>query len=912
MTTQRSETGFEIEYEYDPKGTLGPGETRPILMMWMAPRRGPYAAHRHRLVPLGGRRGPPRFAGVRVRFPHDPRREPLEHDAAFHAILLSTVTSSEGQITYEKAASAQVHLADLMAAHEGERRARYRAQKAGAPLGGGETPPAAWTRETPPAAWTRVPMQVQSYYMPTPGQDRPELVAAERHKGDLALRLRRVPGGGSLRLPWARPSGFELTPANVPHLQRAMMSAVARTMAPFQRARRGRRGGGPAGADGTLAPTEREILNVHAPLYVQETEVPLDGSAFWARAPLVAREHLSYAGGATEGERYLEQLLRQAMARHDVTEPEFLQAAAAFDERLEPHARRAGPPGGHDPYDEEAHDAGVHRALAAVGTAMTMRGNMMKYVADKVVLAKTGREVVVESFDQADIRTANARDAGGVRSWDLLPGGAKRAVDSKRGGGEEDDRSVASGGAIDCEDGGRDAAVHFAMLADPGAGIPSPRSPLVAGARAMAQHYEAVGVLCSVLSRNLADARGGAAGSDARGGYLAAGAPIGSPEDERVEVGAHMFLLLLPKTTLRRSMVRALDAPSRLSRTAPKVDGEPDPPLASPLASGRELPVLLCEGTGVLHPLMRASEAYAGSQEGREAAALGDVLRQEAYVRLNTGRSSAEIAAEIVARQPQVASAGLEAGRGAPPEALDRFQEMHRQDAVVDDPEARIVPTFYRTGAEFFKVPTARQLEARLRRTRARPAEQLAGDRLIPLQVRAGGAGEGGLGERTWGVPISYVVRQRAEVAMLPTPEPTPAEARIVDRVHQHLAPTVPLRRDLDPRSDRYIAEALRWPALFAKASGLPAVTDAHRDLALRGEPERYVMTHKYADPRELSGKEVAEVARWLGRDNGRFVKAGSLTVERTTERLATVRLDALVDCGDTAGRVRGQVQKLF
>lgn len=917
---------FEVEYRYDPKGTLGRDETRPILMMWMGPRTGAYAVHRHRLVALPGRGQ--KFAAVRVRFPYDARR-PLAHDTSFHAILLSTIKSSEGQITYEKGASAQVHLADLLADYEGVVQEGGRAAKAGARIGaklgggrGGE-------------GWTRRPMRVQSYYMPTPGQDRPELVEAERHKGDLHLRLRRAPARG-LRLPWAKPSGIELTPANVPSLQKAMMSAVNRTMAPFHRGARGEArgeasGGAGEAGEGAVAATEREILNVHAPLYVQETEVPLDGATFWSRAPIVAREHVRYAGGATEGERYLEQLLRQSMGRHDVTEAEFLWAAASFDARAAPHARAAGLPGGRNEYDDEEHDASVRRALAVVGTAMTMRGNMMKYVSDKVVLAKTGREVVVESFDQADTRTANARDSGGVQSQDLLPAGM---VAPNPDDDDDDDRNVASGGAIDCEDAGRDAAVHFALLSDPGAGLPDEglTSPLVSGARAMAQHYRAVGALCSVLSRNLADARrtagDGLPCDDTPSPYLPAGAPIGSPEDERVEVGAHMFLLLIPDTTLRQSMARALDAPSRLSRTAPTVDMPPPAvgasaaegldPHPTPLLSGRDLPVLLCEGTGVLHPLMRASEAYETSQEGRERAALGDVLRQEAYVRLNTGRSSAEIAQRMMAQHPRMVMGGVDGGGGGdgddgsgPPAAMDKFQEMHRQDAVVDDPEARIVPTFYRTAAEFYMVPTAAQLDARLRRARPRPSGQLVGDRLIPMQI-GGRAGRHSPAGQTWGTPISYVVRQREEVALLPTPEPTPVESRIVDRVHQHLAPTVPLRRDLDPHSDRYIREATRWPALFTAASRLPPVTDEHRDLALRREPERYVMVHKYADPRDLNRAQVAELAQWMGRNNRRFVKAGSLALERTTERLATVRIDALVDCGDTADRVRNQVRALF
>lgn len=371
-----------------------------------------------------------------------------------------------------------------------------------------------------------------------------------------------------------------------------------------------------------MPPTLPEIHNVHAPFYAAETQVTLDGATFFTRAADVARDHVNYHGGQAKAERYLETLLRQSLARHNMTEGQFLAAAHVF---------RTGQ---HDP---AVSDAQLRRAVAVLATSNTLRVNQMYYVSDTAVLAQSKESKVVESFDPVDIRTDDAEDSGGVSSYDVgVRVSAARFTDASR--------DTATGGAMDCEDGARDAAVHFCLIADPGAGLASPRSRLVTAARSVGSHYRASGVLLSVLSRNLGDSQQqGGQGQDGGGG---GGAPdIGSAADRNVEVGAHMATLLIPKRVLRRNVYRALRTrgvhTARVDLGFTPQERESLPP--SPLHSGQDLPVALCEGTGILHPLMLARESYEVTHEARVAAAVSAVVDQEAQVRLRTGHSSLEV-----------------------------------------------------------------------------------------------------------------------------------------------------------------------------------------------------------------------------------------------------------------------------
>lgn len=864
---------IELEYQYKPQQSLGSQERNPLVVAWTTlPQEKEHAPafHRH-LLPTE------ESAAVRVSFPYDASQS-WHQDACVRFLLMTQIRSSEGQWTYAKTASTEVFLADLMRKDNNK--------------------------------YHVLPMRVQSYYMPPPEKSADSLVEAERHKGDLHVRMLRAP---THVVSWNASSHLDVTPSNAAALQAAMMLPVTRGMSPFDS----------NVSKVVLKPTLPEIENVHAPFYVQETPVPLDGATFWSRVPDVAKQHVAHHGGHEEANQYLHVLLTQSLARHNMTKQRFLQTAKAFE------GQRSS---------SSSSDAGKLTAVAVMATACTMRVNMMRYVADKAVLAKSKSAVVVESFDQVDLRTAYMEDTGGVVSQDV--GTATTTVHKISSRPVmADAANAAVGGAMDCEDGARDAAVHFSLLSDPGSGLPDAAitSSVVRAARTIGQHYRAVGFLTSVLSRNLSDAT---AGPGDNGNDGTAVPPIGSFRDQQVQVGAHMFTLLIPKRVLVNSIYRAMDSKGVSRRRFDM--GEPSQaPIASPMSRGKELPVALCEGTGLLHPLMLPKEAYATDVHVKTAKGVAAVLEQEAQLRLRTGKTSDELVqAQMVAaqgarqqQQQQQYYSGDDA-TASPlvlelPAALDAFGPMHQQERVLDDPNQRIVPSFYRTAAEGYLVPTSHQLQERRRPGRQSSPNRLVGDRLIPMQMgtppdrpvlrqsrdslrfRKAQASAAKRGRRvtqdvTWGLAVSDILRQRSFVGFLPTPEPLPTETQIVDRVHSHVAPAVSLHLDKDLGSDRYVKAAQGWIHQLRQTQTprLPSVSQALKRLDRKyskGQIQRrYVLTHGYAHPRDLKGQSVDTMVQWI-RSRNPHVVGLSMALEQSTYRLAMLRLDALVDCGEVA-----------
>jgi len=908
----RGRPGKEVEivYQYsagrDFDDTL---ERGPLVQAWMAgvpmPAGEPIPVHRHRLVESAGSGsgGAHAYAPVRVALPYSASEWP--RDASVRFLIFDQIQNSVGDWTYEKAASGEVFLADLLAAPAGKN--------------------------------LKADMRVQSYYMPTAADRRdPKMFARKRHKGVMHVGRKSVHPD----VTWAAPTGFELVPSNYGSLQAAMMLAVGRSMSPFNAELVGKRAMRP-----TLA---NEIDNVHAPLYVQETPIGLDGATFFSLTPTEAAAHITGRHEGVESTKaYYETLIRQSLKRHDMSEREFVRAGETFA-------------GG----ERRTTDHRLRIAAAAFASALTQRVNMMEYVADKVVLGNAAHEEpIVESFDQVDGRTDQVGDFGGARSRDVVVAPAtSRFIGAPVSG--RADRRVASGGAMDCEDGAKDAAIHFSTLTDPGvlSDAHIGDRPLLVAARRIGQKYRAAAVLTSVLSRNLTDAtsKGGVGGSGRR-------VKIGSREDMNVKVGAHMFTVLIPEATLKRNISRAMKAhqPARTGGALPSgqrikrghsrrigaapslVGASSNRPIArvdlgsygestafrsgtgaigsrvgssgraergdkAVLKSGAALPALLCEGTGVLHPLMVPLDGYEDPKNvvGRKIAITRSILGQEAELRMRVGKGSDEVV-------------GAVSGGGSEPQAhksMSKFKSMHTQKELVDDPDTRLVQTFYRTAAEMYLIPTAKQVENRLAVARGGGGAKtrsgvpvLVGDRLIPMQIggRQGEALKHGGAKATWGVAISDILRSSEVVGMLPTPHPSDTETQIVRRVGEHIAPPtsawrLDMEREDDSDADPYIVAAKRWPEVFSAASKLPRARVASKT----GSKARFIMAHAYGDPRKLKEADIGALGRWM-RANP-YVVGASLSMEYATYHLATVRLDALVDCGDTAQQSQSHIHKLL
>lgn len=869
-----------LEYEYLPEDDFDEAvQFLPIMMAWLAPstRHGLHAMHRHRLRQLGA--AGQRYAPVRVSFPYYTKK--WSQDTCVRFELLTATRTSEGKLAYRKEASAVLYLADSLA--------------------------------QPVGVYTKLEMHVDNFYVPRPEDVRdPGRFERERRMGEIRVRRMSV----HRKIEWLSPGPYDITPANEDDLTKMMMMAVTRVMSPFDKLR-------------PTLPGETE--RIRAPLNMQ-APLGLEGSSYFWLAPYVAAGHIQGVHGGYENTvKYYKRLIEQSLEEHDMPRSDFMRAGRVF--------------AGEIPIGQSAlNDRAIRKAAQVVATATTMRVVMMAYAADKVGLGGgyrggKGQEPVVESFDTVDFRTGEARDEGGVHSTDIIIAPAAGRLTPRIGdriadidGDTDGSRELSMGGAMDCEDGARDAFVHFATLADewvlPDAAIAG--EPLLVSARAIARRHRMVSILTSVMSRNLSDAREQAV-------QESEGAPkIGSPADRNVQVGAHMVALMLPERTLRQNITRAMKmshppaeraslamaaaakvgrSPSvRQVRPLAKVDiGSYLPPVPSvpkqrtavsgdPIAVARGLKSiseahewpLVCEGTGRLKPAQLPEEGYVhpSDSKGRMEAATISVLEQEAELRLRTGETSDELA-----QQQMRGHAGGRLRVDRSPE-LEKFVPMHGQTQMIfDDPERRVVPTFYRTASQGFLLPTGAQVEEMLRREKSRPPSQLACYQFIPVQIEGD--------SMTHGTAISYILRKDARVGFMPMPEPSAIEAKVVHRAYAHMPPMVPWH--LDGGKDRYIAAAEKWAANFTKISGVPPIS-ARRRRSDGGK--RFVTTHGYANPRSLYRTDIAAIGAWL-KGNPHVVGA-SLKLERSTEHLGTLRLDVLIDCGDTARESQQHIKTMM
>ena len=869
-----------FEYYYKPHNTMSAEEKdSPIMLAWTTLPTVP-GAHppfsRHALRKSGGtlsagaalalsrhavtsvaashqNSGP--YDTVQVKVPFDPKPK-WRQDNAIHFMLMTKTTNHDGQSTYASEATTEAYMADLVAN---------------------------------PYKWFRLPARVGPYYMPSPGQDNPALVTAERHKGDVHVRL------VSSHAPvWHAPMMTDLTPANQTIQQSVLMMGISTHMAPFE----------PTVVGQSLQATLPELKRIHAPIFVNATTRTPRGPAYFMWASYMARQQVMYHGGPEKAMAYYSTLLGYGLERHNMSQAEFIAAGARFaaaSSGAPIAAARAKFGGAVNPGGLS--DARLRKAVSVLATTCVMRVNMMRYTSDRAVLAQSKQVKAVESFDAVDNRTNQTQDEGGAESLDfgLYPTTATSSGAPMRFGIRKHHvhsvaRSIASGGSMDCEDGAFDGAKVFLNLTDAGSGLPDVSShALIKAAREIGYHYTAMAILCSVLSASLAEATGTA--NSGASVAMTDTPDIGSLQDRKIVPGAHMWLALLSKAQLAENVGRAFAASPGIgqARKASLDLGFGRPP-KSPMRSGAHPPPAFAEGTGIINPMMRPEEANEPSLAGKLKVAIGALRISEAHLRLSSAMTSQDVEA-----------AGNNAMVSPAPAVMNKFMPMHRQDRIIDNPKKRFVPTFYRTGAEFYGISTHAQLKAWLNpsaATKHASAQVFANHFMIPVNVPQTG------GPSTWGVSISHLMGEQPNVGILPTPKPTLEEMMITQRVMEHLPPAVATHLGDQLGSSEYLTAAMRWPAMLKKQSGLESVAVAQARLGNRVNHPGHetVVIHTFAHPRDLRDADIPVLARWL--KGNPHVVAANLTIERSTYHLATVRLDALVDVGDLSAGVTPALTK--
>ncbi len=902
---QQQQQQLHIEYLYIAHDTFADPsvERHPKIDVWTSlPRvRGTRGHPIHqRLLPeasdLVGD-DPSRNPVARVAFPYDAgevQQRGMSVAASVHFLLLTQVQSgATSRWCYEQTAAAKVPLAGLMAAAQGQHDPQHDVEGAAGDVVQG---------------WRRVPMKIYSFYMLDRTYATQEALDADRSKGEMWVRLAgpsaRKWGKPGTLVRWAKPTGFEAVPAHAPSLMAATGLAVARTMSvldPDVMAA--------AAAKTTTTTTQRsnpfpaithKIAQVHAIVFKNEGDpVPMPGYTYWSMIPLVAAEHVrgQDPAAARRVDDYLATLLRQSLARHDMTAAEFVAAShstvfqGGTDSRVTPRQ--------------------VRTACAALAGAAGMRGpGFVDYVRDTVPLGgRDHRLPTVESFNDIALRTDDDRDMGGVRSWLMMAAGGSESarrrlpVAAVRG----PVANTASGGAGDCEDSGHDGAMHFVMWRERGI-VPSTefRHPINEAARTIAQSYRAVGILSSVMHRNLADAKSKSSGPSPPPPL------IGDPLDEQEEVGAHMFTLLISEKTLRRGVNKALLA-RKMSEQDVTVDfgthlqGPSANAHVSPEGHPIRLPVLLLEGTGMLDPLPLTAEYYArkGGPVARVRAATRSAMGQEAEVRLRTGITTREVLIMSQQHEKTTTTTTTTSGKISDALAAAGFTTMHTQEKLVEDPDERFIPHFYQTISEVYVVPTLEQAEDRRQtaaaaheaQPRLRSRRRLSGDLMYAVQIGErfqGGRDTGRVeipAQLSDGVDLSDLMRHRDFVGFLPTPEPHPHELAAVESLRKHMAPTLPLELAEGSAAAPYEARGRASIQAFRRSTA--GMRSARR--AMEDKDGRLVMVHAYASSVATASDGAIRSLGQSLRQNP-HVRGASLEVERTTYHLVGLRLDVAID----------------
>ena len=874
---------LELEYLFEAKDSFaGPTKERqPKIVMWtsLAPAAGfdgikhkglPHGPAFHRVILPEAKDlildNPKKNPSIRVNFPYDPAaNKKMSIGADVMALLMTKVKNSNGKWCYEQTASAQIPLADLMANDK----------QSGNP-------------------WLEVPMNIYSFYMPDKKYTEAEL-DTERHKGNLLIRLAGKSANGQMekQIKWAKPTGYEPIPAHAKFLVNITGEAVRRNLSAVDpQTMIAASGKSFQTTENPLKPIHKQLNAVHAPLYMGPfSKVPIPGSWYWAMVPSVAMSHVKGkdAGAKARVDDYLANLVHQALKAHDMTPAEFIAASKSteFQAGTNPHVPKEA----------------VQKARVVLASASAWRASVFaQYVRDTVPLAgKAHRLPTVESFNELGMKTDDDRDSGGVTSWFVGNSQSAAASKYKQSGGRISTTRIAfapptkdnvSGPDSDCEDDARDSAVAFTLWKEKGI-IDQFKHPINAAARVVAQDYRAVGVLLSVHheARNLTDAKTRQSKGTVKQHYL------GDPEDG--QIGAHMMTLLVPEEDIRRGINKTFLA-KNVHQKLPQVKVDYGTSVSAAMKhlnrSGTRFdkPILLLEGTGMLHPLPLAAGFYQSTDASRVEAMTTAAKNQEAEVRVRTGMSTRQLG---------------EKGRKMPSDILGQagFQTMHVPSELIDDPDTRLVGgSFYQTVSEMYLVPTLKQTLERLDRTTYREG-RMSGDLMFAVQV--GPRIQGGKyaakpiikpAKLQSGVDLADIMRKRDFVGFLPTAEPHPHELRMVEEMQRHMAPAVPLQLPTARVQKHYEASAIKYPNIFVANLGKMVSADRAMMKANKGRintsPSPKVrMVHAYLSSiTDTDAQSIQRLAKQL-RQNP-HVRGATLSLQRATYHMTGLRLDVAVD----------------
>ena len=442
----------------------------------------------------------------------------------------------------------------------------------------------------------------------------------------------------------------------------------------------------------------------------------------------------------------------------------------------------------------------------------------------------------------------------------------------------------------DCED--------FAKLIDRMVvGIQTSKSthPLVKSLQMVLSNYEPYSVLSSVTSRNIREAPSTSNAprrtkEEKRFEVAHSGVCVGSAEDLKAGIGAHMWTILLPSSMIEKAV--------RATHQRKDISDEHKTFLQD------NLPPLILEGTGPALSLLLAKESYHSEMPDKVTAINTELARLEALARMMTGFTSDQITYESMRSASTIFSP---------------FTIPIQTNRIIDlDKNERPSP-FYRMAVEMFAVgkdervvpSTLIQLEERKDESKPFPLHASTSKekrywraRTIPVQLGPRNGGEedmeGPVIGYKYGINLTDLVHRREDIfGMLETIRSSNDEQRIINNVMRHSPPSPVIR--LAPKEE--LEKAKSMAIRVEKILNFEDSEDSLQRTLSRGymgRPQDLYEVHMYIRTDNLNDEHVRKLANHFA-DNG-FVGQEPIRVnaESFTKGHHLLRISVPVDVTGT------------
>lgn len=536
---------------------LSPYEWRPYVMVWTSIEGPPRRWYKILRVPADGgdgRKGSNKDnTGVvevdDIPLPADGRAWPADASVYFKLSTLMKGMANEDDLGYETAGVGVLNLAQLLSLKESKGPSSSPSSSGDVAIEWHSDPPQTTTDDA-----IKVPIVVYSAIGESwnKSKDVPD-------KGCVwVLAGSRLPDG----VRFADPTPYDLTPGNL-HNMVELVNDHWRIETRYLILANNNEKSLPSSkaiqSMGKVKPFMPEVMSVFAPVYANPFGLVMPEEHFLTRTTM-------YTPSAAECEDYLSRLLDSTLnefATQLLPDATDLSMSEAYFEGV--IKRQMSAPSSSERYNPQFNDV-----MRLVGRLLARSSNACVYHSDMVDLNKRHHHHKKHSLSHYDPSM-------------------KRIVESFG--------DPAFQGCGDCEDFTKDMARNYELLTENIAGFQRPLLRLIG--EVCRSLYFACGTLSSVTS--------GSIQQDKDGGHSTASnnVTIGDQDDHRIPTGAHMFLTLVPRDFLVEAIARSMNNPTDEAVLYKR--------LKIPHGKykwARALPVVVCEGTGHLMPLLYPDSYY--------------------------------------------------------------------------------------------------------------------------------------------------------------------------------------------------------------------------------------------------------------------------------------------------------------